>query len=144
MATDVPENTEEMCWLGPAQREGCKAMPWDKREVIGLLRLEIENIRRRGYGALFRESILCLNRGKSFPLEPCSHCVLAEFLPPERRQGPIPCFDIPLDNAGRTLETLSHQASRQECEQAILAWMERTLVQLEKELAAERAKPAAG
>ena len=62
MATDVPGNTEEMCWFGPAQREGSKAMPRDKREVIGLLRLEIENIRRRGFGALFRESILCLEK----------------------------------------------------------------------------------
>ncbi len=144
MATDVPESPEEECSFGPGQREGSNAMPRDRWEVIGSLRLEIEDIRRRGFGALFRESILCLNRGKSFPAEPCRHCVLAEFLPPERRQGPIPCFDIPLDNAGRTLEMLSRQASRQECEQAILAWMERTLAQLEKQLAAERAKPAVG
>lgn len=119
-------------------------MPWDKREVIGLLRLEIENIRRRGFGVLFRESVLCLNRGESFPTEPCRHCVLAEFVPPERRHGSVPCFDIPLDDAGRTWETLRRRAGREECEQAVLAWLERTLARLEKELAAERAKARSG
>ncbi|MFQ5664308.1 MAG: hypothetical protein ACE5HL_10800 [Terriglobia bacterium] len=114
-------------------------MPWDKRQVIGLLRLEIENIRRRGFGT-FRDTVLCLNAGKSTPAEPCGRCVLLEFVPPQSREQATPCFHIPLDAAGRTVESLTHQADRCAREQAILAWMEQTVGRLEKELAAERAR----
>ena len=111
---------------------------WDKREVIGLLRLEIENIRRRGFGACFRDSVLCLNAGRSLPEEKCEGCVLLELVPPESRRLPRPCFHIPLDSSGQTLTTLSRTASREKCEQSVLAWVERTLEWLEAEVAAER------
>lgn len=113
-------------------------MAWDKREVIGLLRLEIENIRRRGFGARFRDSVLCLNAGLA-DTESCEQCILMDFVPPEQRKQPQPCFHIPLDAEGRTLEVLSRQAGRREREQAVLAWLERTLERMQKELAAQRA-----
>ncbi len=118
-------------------------MPWDKREVIRLLRQEILDSRRGRGGATFGDTALCLSPG-SFPSEPCSHCPLLEFVPPACRQRPLPCFDIPLDSTGRTLDLLTQKTSLNECNQAIRAWMERTLKQLEKELAAEETAPPPG
>lgn len=117
---------------------GAPHMSWDKRQVLGLLRLEIENIRRRGTGAYFRDSVVCLNAGKSIPTDPCTNCVLLNLVPPEARHQPLPCSYIPLDDAGQTLQILARNASREQCQKAILAWMERTADRLEKELAEER------
>lgn len=116
-----------------------RAMTWDKREIIGLLRLEIENIHRRGFGAYFRDSVLCLNAGLTSPHEKCHQCILLDFAPAEYRQDQQPCLHIPLDDGGNTVKSLMAQGRRRECEQLILAWMERTLTRLESQLAADRA-----
>ncbi len=112
-------------------------MPWDKREVIGLLRLEIENIRKRGFGS-FRDTVLCINAGKSEPSDSCSGCLLLDFVPAEGHQELVPCNHIPLDSSRHTVDTLSRQATREEYEKAVLSWMEQTLAFLEEELSVKR------
>lgn len=114
-------------------------MTWDKREIIGLLRLEIENIRRRGLGATFRDSVLCINAGKSHRADSCDQCLLLEFVPPEAREQGVPCHHIPLSEAGDTIASLIEGSRPREIESAVLAWMESALAQLQKELDQERA-----
>jgi hypothetical protein len=114
-------------------------MAWDKREVIGLLRMEIENIRKRGFAARFRDTVLCINAGKDPQSDVCSQCLLLQFVPPEYHADPTPCFHIPLNERGDTVTTLSPIANRKELDEAIVGWMERAVVQLQKEVEAERA-----
>ena len=109
-------------------------MPWDKRAVIGLLRMEIENVRHRGFGT-FRDTVLCINAGRREPAHSCDGCLLLDFVPPEGRRKLVPCNHIPLDSSRRTVDTLSRQATRDECEKAVLNWMEQMLAFLEEDLA---------
>lgn len=117
-------------------------MAWDKREIIGLLRLEIENIRERGLGACFRDTVLCINAGKSPGSDRCDQCLLLQFVPRLAREENIPCFHIPLNEVGETLASLAARAEPQERQAAVLAWMEAAGAQLQKELDAERAQKA--
>lgn len=108
-----------------------------KRLAIGLLRLEIENVRKRGLGAV-RSSVLCLARGREASVEPCSDCPLLEFVAPELRNQTLPCLHIPLNDAGCTLASASRPSDPKVCEQLVLTWMERATERLERELAEEQ------
>ncbi len=119
-------------------------MASDKRTLVMLLRQEILNSRRGRGAAIFSHTLLCPNHSKGTVEESCLQCRLQEYIPPELRQQLMPCFDIPLDSAGRTLDLLTQKSSLQECEQAMRAWMEKTLEQLETGLAAEKNSSAPG
>ena len=92
-------------------------MGFDKKEMIGQLKFEIEMIEKGGYDAsvreprknpeIFRDSITCLNVGLEEKEHPCSSCFLSEFAPPEVRTstGDI-CHKIPLNEKGDTVESL--------------------------------------
>lgn len=116
-------------------------MAWDKREIIGLLRLEIESIRRRGLGPSFRDSVLCINAGKSHRADSCDQCLLLQFVPPEKQKQGVPCHYIPLNEKGDTLASLEGRPAR-EVEAVILAWMETALARLQRDLDEERARKA--
>ncbi len=109
-----------------------------------LLRQEILNSRRGRGGAIFSNTLLCPNHSKGTVEESCLQCRLQEYIPPEFRQQFMPCFDIPLDSTGRTLDLLTQKSSLHECEQAVRGWMEKTLEQLETEIAAEENSRAPG
>lgn len=113
-------------------------MAWDKREVLGLLRMEMENIRRRGFGLYFRDSVLCINAGK-VESDSCDQCLLHQFVPPDFKDAEVPCSHIPLNAAGDTLDSLRRKGTRKELEAAVLAWMEAAAARLEKEVEQERA-----
>jgi len=115
-------------------------LAWDKREVIGLLRLEIDNIRQRGFGPYFRDTVLCINAGKTARADPCDQCLLLGFVPPEAHKEVIPCYHIPLNDAGDTITSLRAQPGGKELEEAVVAWMEAAVGRLEKELDEERAR----
>lgn len=119
-------------------------MTSDKQTLVVLLRQEILNSRRGRSGATFPDTLLCPNHSRNTPDATCIHCGLLEYIPPEFRQQFMPCFDIPLDSTGQTLDLLTQKSSLHECEQAMRAWMKKTLEQLEKELAAGEKSPAPG
>ena len=113
-------------------------MVWDKREVLGLLRMEMDNIRRRGFGLYFRDSVLCINAGKQ-ESDACDQCLLHQFVPPDFLDSNLPCSHIPLNTAGDTLDSLRQKRTRKELEAAVLAWMEAAAARLEKEVEQDRA-----
>ena len=119
-------------------------MATDKRTLVMLLRQEILNSRRGRGGAIFSHTLLCPNHSEGTLEESCLQCRLQEYIPPEFRQQFMPCFSIPLNLTGRTLDPLTQKTSLYECEQAMRAWMKKTLEQLETELAAEENSPAPG
>ncbi len=98
---------------------GRPAVATDKRTLVMLLRQEIVNSRRGGGGAIFSHTLLCPTHDKGTSEEACLHCRLQEYIPPELHQQFMPCFDIPLDSTGQTLELLTQKSSLHECEQAM-------------------------
>ena len=124
-------------------------MPSDSRNVLEVLKFELEFLEQGGYGRLTRESWrprmifedspTCMNFNSN-DREPCSECLLMQFVPPEARREQTPCLHIPLSLRGETLENLYRTGTQQEIEAALEAWLRATIQQLE----AEGAKRATG
>jgi hypothetical protein len=122
-------------------------MQFDKREMIGRLKLEIEVIERGGYypsvreprsqPRIFRDSVTCLNMGLEHKVEPCSHCFLMKFVPLEHQNAEDPCRFIPLNDAGETVATLEDAGRSEEAQEALLNWLRATVTRLETEVARE-------
>jgi hypothetical protein len=74
---------------------------------------------------------------------PCSDCLLWEFVPKERQDEDIPCHHIPLTEGRETIATLEDKGDRDAAQQALLAWLDRTILQLEDELSRRPAPPRA-
>jgi hypothetical protein len=65
--------------------------------------------------------------------EPCSECLLMQFVPEEARKEQTPCTHIPLSLRGETLENLYRAGTQQEIEEALGNWLRTTIRQLEAE-----------
>ncbi len=122
-------------------------MARDKRNLLDVLKFELEFLEQGGYGRLpreswrprlvFEDSPTCMNFN-SKDREPCSECLLMQFVPEEARKEQTPCIHIPLSIRGETLENLYRTGTQQEIEAALGAWLRATIQQIE----AEQAKPA--
>jgi hypothetical protein len=118
-------------------------MEFDKKQMIEQLKLEIQVIEKGGYEPsvreprkeprIFRDSVSCLNPGLEEKKEPCDHCYLMEFVPPEHRDKVAPCHYIPFDERGDTVKSLEGRRDLQQA--ALLNWLHATLARLEKEVA---------
>jgi uncharacterized small protein (DUF1192 family) len=119
-------------------------MAQDKREVLEVLKFELEFLEQGGYGRLpretwrprfiFEDSPTCMNFN-SKDREPCSECLLMQFVPEEARKEQTPCIHIPLSLSGETLENLYRTGTQQEIEEALGAWLRTTIHRLEAEKA---------
>jgi len=112
-----------------------------RKEILDQLRLEREILKDGGYGRsvrtpwkeerLFRDSITCLNVGETVKKHPCNECLLWQWVPEDRRNEDIPCHFIPLDERGRTVAQLEDAGERDEAEEALLAWLDHAILELE-------------
>jgi len=120
-------------------------MRFNRKEVIDWLKLEIDVIERGGYNPsvreprkqprIFRDSVSCLNMGLEEKLEPCVHCFLMDFVPPERQNEQEPCQHIPLNEKGDTVASLEAEGRHQEALDALLGWLKSTVAKLEGQTA---------
>lgn len=127
-------------------------MSFTKRELIQQLKFEIAMIRDGGYRPrvhhpreeprVFRDSITCLNVTLKQKQEPCSACLLCEFVPSGKIQEEFACHHIPLNEKGETVESLSKDADPDKLEAALLSWLYGAISKLEKELAQEESASA--
>ncbi len=118
-------------------------MTLTKQEMIDKLKLEAGIIRDGGYNPsvreprkqprIFRDSVTCLNVGLEVNREPCSNCLLMQFVPPEQRDCENPCHHIPLNERGDTVASLEASRDRDRLEQVLLAWLEGAIARAEKE-----------
>jgi hypothetical protein len=121
-------------------------MATDGRNLLDVLKFELEFLEQGGYGRLpreswrarfiFEDSPTCMNFS-SKDHEPCSECVLAPLVPENTRNEPSACIHIPLSLSGETLESLYRTGTQQEIEETVGAWLRETIRRLE---AAETAK----
>jgi hypothetical protein len=56
-----------------------------------------------------------------------------QFVPAGRRSEKIPCRHVPLDAAGRTLDTLYAYGTQLEIDEALETWLKSTIHRLEQE-----------
>lgn len=118
-------------------------MPGDDRNTLDVLRFELNYLERGGYGKsprepwraplLFEDSPTCMNYDTKHNPNPCTECLLMQFVPPELRETKIPCRHIELTSGGDTLETLYRWADQHEIEEAMRGWLRATIARLERQ-----------
>jgi hypothetical protein len=119
--------------------------PTDDRDVLEVLKAELDLIEDGGYGrsvrtpwkptSVFQDSLSCINFGDPARSHSCNECLLLRFVPPERRSECVPCHHIPLNEAGETVGTMELLEDQQELETAVKNWLRANIKRLETERA---------
>src|SRR5262252_4241004 len=120
---------------------GVVDMTKDQRDILELLRTELDFIEKGGYGrsvktpwkttASFRDSLTCVNYALPEKAHPCAECHLIDFVPRDKQNGEMPCHSIPLNAAGDTVESLEGDQSK--LEEALKEWMRAKIREIEAE-----------
>ena len=123
-------------------------MKKDERDILELLKDELDFIEKGGYGrsvrtpwqskSIFQDSLSCINYGDPYHTQPCNECHLLEFVSPEDRTEDVPCHFIPLNADGETIEDLVLQDNQAKLEREVSAWLRARIKQIEE----ERTEPA--
>lgn len=126
-------------------------MAKDERDLLEVLKFELEFLQQGGYGRLpreawrsrliFEDSPTCANFNSREQI-PCTECALSPLFPEQARQENVPCDHIPLTLAGDTLESLYRTGTQQEIEDVLGAWLRKTIKRLETERAQGSKRPA--
>ena len=116
-------------------------MPADDRDVLEILRGELDFLELGGYQAtrtapwvarsIFRDSPTCLNFGDPTRHRPCDECLLTALVPEERISEEIPCHHIPLNPDGETINQLERDENPEMLEQKLKDWLRRMIRLLE-------------
>lgn len=120
-------------------------MAKDERDILDLLKEELDFIEKGGYGrsvrtpwlskSAFQDSLTCINYGYPYRAHPCNECHLIDFVPPEARTAGIPCHQIPLNELGLTIEDLEAADNQPKLEAAVRQWLKTKIAEIEKERA---------
>jgi hypothetical protein len=115
----------------------------DKRELLAVLRAELEFLEKGGYRHtaraewrpqfMFQDSPACLNFDPAQPPKPCSDCILMELVPEALRDKTIACRYIPLSERGETIDFFYRTGTQEELETAVAQWLKTTIAWLERE-----------
>jgi len=121
-------------------------MAKDERDILELLKGELDFIEKGGYGrsvrtpwketSPFRDSLTCVNYALPEKAHPCAECHLIDFVPPDKQGEELPCHSIPLNAAGDTVEKMEEQNNQSKLEEALKEWMRATIKHIEGERAA--------
>jgi len=117
----------------------------DKRDVLEVLKFELDFLEQGGYGrsvrtpwkatSAFQDSPSCLNFNDPARPHPCNECLLTDFVPREAREEVIPCHFIPLNQQGETVDSMERHAHQLELEDTLKNWLRSTIARLEGERA---------
>ncbi len=118
-------------------------MAGDERDILEVLKFELNFLRQGGYGrsvrtpqqptSVFQDSITCLNFGEPERPHACADCMLIDFVPESSRNENVPCHHIPLTPAGATIAELESGYNQAKLEGAVQAWLEAVIARLERE-----------
>ncbi len=116
-------------------------MAKDDRDILEVLRSELDFIEKGGYGrsprtpwkakSPFRDSLTCINYAYPEKVHPCNECHLIDFVPDDRRSEQIPCHFIPLNDSGETIDNLELEDNQQKLEEALKAWLRAKIKEIE-------------
>ncbi len=120
-------------------------MDKDDRDILDILQDELDFIKKGGYGrsvrtpwktkSVFQDSLTCINFGDPSHSHPCSECHLIDFVSPELRATEIPCHQIPLNDAGDTIENLELKDNQSEMEETVKHWLRRQIQRIQTQRA---------
>jgi hypothetical protein len=123
-------------------------MAKDDRDILELLRTELDFIEKGGYGrsprtpwkatSPFRDSLTCVNYALPEKAHACAECHLIDFVPTDKRGEEIPCHAIPLNAAGDTVESLESKDNQPKLEGALKEWMRAKIKEIETARLAEQ------
>jgi hypothetical protein len=113
-----------------------------EREVVELLKVELDFIEKGGYGrsvrtpwepkSTFQDSLICINYGYPYRAHPCSECHLLDFVAPEHRREDVPCHFIPLNASGETIEALELEDNQAKLESSVKQWLRTKIDEIER------------
>lgn len=120
-------------------------MAKDDRDVLEVLKAELEFLEKGGYTGsprtpwrpqfIFQDSATCPNyAGKDEPVC-CKECLLMRFVPTDSRNEKVPCRHITLNIEGYTIDTFYRLGTQEELEEAMSAWLRKTIHRLERQRA---------
>jgi hypothetical protein len=125
-------------------------MAKDERDILELLKRELDFIEKGGYGrsvrapwqpkSAFQDSLTCINYGYPYRAHPCNECHLIDFVPPEHQAATVPCHFIHLNAVGETLEDMESEDNQPRLEAALKDWLRAQI----KEIEAQRASQTTG
>lgn len=117
----------------------------DERDILELLKQELDFIEKGGYGrsvrtpwkptSAFQDSLTCINNADLERSHPCTECHLIDFVSPENQDSDIPCHHIELNEAGETVEKLEAEDNEARLERSLRAWLQTKIEQLENQRA---------
>jgi hypothetical protein len=120
--------------------EGGKTMPRDDRNILDVLKAELNYVKKGGYGRsprepwraqlVFEDSPTCMNYDSKENRAPCAECLLMQFVPDDKRRERVPCRHIPLTSGDSVLH-LYRGGTEQEIEEALAIWLENEIAKLE-------------
>jgi hypothetical protein len=118
-------------------------MQKDERDLLDVLKFELEFLEKGGYGRspreprrpqfIFEDSPSCMNYDSKDHPEPCDQCVLMQLVPPAFRETKIPCRHIPFNANGETLDSLYRYADQYDIEEVFGNWLRTTIATLEEQ-----------
>ena len=120
-------------------------MAQDDRDILELLKSELDFIEQGGYGrsvrtpwkpqSTFQDSLTCINYGYPYRAHPCNECHLLDFVSPEHHSAEVPCHYIPLNETGETIEDFEAQDNQAKLERNVRDWLRTKIKQIEEERA---------
>jgi hypothetical protein len=120
-------------------------MSRDKRQLVDVLRQELEFVEKGGYRHpshaawrpqfMFQDSPTCLNFNSNDIPAPCTDCVMMQVVPADSQQRKFPCRYIPLNERGETLDLLYRAGTQEETQAAFKNWLKSTIARLERQQA---------
>jgi hypothetical protein len=115
-------------------------MPRDDRNILDVLKAELNYVKKGGYGRsprepwraqlVFEDSPTCMNYDSKENRAPCAECLLMQFVPDDKRRERVPCRHIPLTSGDSVLH-LYRGGTEQEIEEALAIWLENEIAKLE-------------
>jgi len=119
-------------------------MAKDDRDILDLLKSELDFLEKGGYGRSVRTPWLPTSIFQDSPSCACfpyhthdGECALMEFVPPEFRSEDVPCHFIPLNETGETAAMFEAGDDPQRREEAIKDWLRARIGQIEQERASK-------
>jgi hypothetical protein len=120
-------------------------MAKDDRDILELLREELDFIEKGGYGrsvrtpwrpkSAFQDSLTCLNYGYPYRAHPCNECQLIEFVDPKDRSQEVPCHHIQLTETGETIEDLEQEDNDAKLAAEVARWLRTKIHDIEEQRA---------
>ena len=117
-------------------------MTKDDRNILELLKAELDFIEKGGYGRSVRTPWLPTSVFQDAPTCVCfpyhthdDECALMQFVPLERRSEAVPCHFIPLNKAGETAAELEARGDQNDLEEAVKNWLRAAIKRIEQERA---------